>query len=183
MPHDRRNWTAASLDAMATTKRYDVKDLSLAPRAAPIRGDRRMPVLTASRALRRRAAARRLSHLCVPARDHGDREPDADPRAGEPTSCWRLEPSRRRTTPPRRSSRVRHLGLRDQGRGQRHLLLHIEAAVDHKPQLTMDDGADVIASPHRPPRAAQRHHRRHGGDDDRRDRPRRWRPTELSRSP
>jgi hypothetical protein len=47
----------------------------------------------------------------------------------------------------------------------------------------MDDGADVIASPHRPPRAAQRHHRRHGGDDDRRDRPRRWRPTELSRSP
>ena len=46
---------------------------------------------------------------------------------------------------------------------------HIEAAVDHKPQLTMDDGADVIGVLHsRAARAARRHHRRHGGDDDRR---------------
>ena len=47
---------------------------------------------------------------------------------------------------------------------------HIEAAVDHKPQLTMDDGADVIGVLHtRAARAARRHHRRHGGDDHRRD--------------
>ena len=47
---------------------------------------------------------------------------------------------------------------------------HIEAAVDHKPQLTMDDGADVIGVLHS-------HRReqlgdiiaRHRGDDDRRD--------------
>ena len=46
---------------------------------------------------------------------------------------------------------------------------HIEAAVDHKPQLTMDDGADVIGVLHSaPPRAARRHHRRHRGDDHRR---------------
>ena len=49
---------------------------------------------------------------------------------------------------------------------------HIEAAVDHKPQLTMDDGADVIGVLHcAPARAARRHHRRHRGDDDRRDPP------------
>ena len=39
--------------------------------------------------------------------------------------------------------------LRDQGRGQRHLLPHIEAAVDHKPHFTMDDGADVIGVLHK----------------------------------
>ena len=40
------------------------------------------------------------------------------------------------------------LDLRDQGRGQRHVLPHIEAAVDHKPHITMDDGADVIGVLH-----------------------------------
>ena len=49
---------------------------------------------------------------------------------------------------------------------------HIEAAVDHKPQLTMDDGADVIGVLHTaPPRAARRRHRRHRGDDHRRHPP------------
>ena len=61
---------------------------------------------------------------------------------------------------------------------------HIEAAVDHKPQLTMDDGADVIGVLHSvAARAARRHHRRAW-----RRRPRassasrRWRPTARSRS-
>ena len=49
---------------------------------------------------------------------------------------------------------------------------HIEAAVDHKPHFTMDDGADVIGVLHSDaPRAARRHHRRHRGDDDRRHPP------------
>ena len=47
---------------------------------------------------------------------------------------------------------------------------HIEAAVDHKPHITMDDGADVIGVLHtRPPRAARRRDRRHRGDHHRRD--------------
>ena len=37
---------------------------------------------------------------------------------------------------------------------------HIEAAVDHKPHITMDDGADVIGVLHiAPSRAARRRHR------------------------
>ena len=49
---------------------------------------------------------------------------------------------------------------------------HIEAAVDHKPQLTMDDGADVIGVLH----SARREQlgdiiAGHGGDDDRRHPP------------
>ena len=59
--------------------------------------------------------------------------------------------------------------VRDQGRGPRHLLRHIYAAVDHRPQITMDDGADVIGVLHaRPARADPGDHRRHRGDDDRR---------------
>ena len=46
---------------------------------------------------------------------------------------------------------------------------HIEAAVDHKPQITMDDGADVIGVSTGAARAARRRDRGHGGDDDGRD--------------
>ena len=49
---------------------------------------------------------------------------------------------------------------------------HIEAAIDHRPHITMDDGADVIGVLHSAsPRAARRRDRRHRGDDDRRDPP------------
>ena len=49
---------------------------------------------------------------------------------------------------------------------------HIDAAIEHRPQMTMDDGADVVGRIHAErPRGARGHHRRHRGDDDRRHPP------------
>ena len=63
---------------------------------------------------------------------------------------------------------------------------HIMAALDHKPHITMDDGADLVS--HRADQAhgrARRHHRRHGRDHHRRHPPARHgerRRAEVSRS-
>ena len=162
---------------MATTKRHDVKDLSLAPEGVRriMWADRQMPVLHGDpRAVRARAAARRLPHRRVPARDHRDRQPDAHAQGGRRgRRALRVEPAvdagRRRRGARRR---VRHLRLRDQGRGQRHLLLAHRGG--GRPQAAADDGRRRRRDrrpPQRPPRAARRHHRRHGGDDDRRHPP------------
>ena len=138
---------------MATTKRHDVKDLALAPEGVRriMWADRQMPVLHGDpRALRARAAARRLPHLRLPARDDRDREPDAHAQGRrrrrralrvEPA----LDPGRRRRGARRR---VRHPVFAIKGEDNDTYYSHIEAAVDHKPQLTMDDGADVIGVLH-----------------------------------
>ena len=61
---------------------------------------------------------------------------------------------------------------------------HIEAAVDHRPQLTMDDGADVIGVLHKERRdQLVRDHRRHRGDDDGRHPPARPRGAGRARLP
>ena len=154
---------------------YDVKDLALAPEG--VRriqwADRQMPVLAAIRErFERRAAARRLPHLRLPARDDRDREPDADAEGGRRRRrALRVESA---LDPGRRAAAlVAEFDISVfaiKGEDNDTYYQHIEAAVDHKPQLTMDDGADVIGVLHtRPPRAARRHHRRHGGDDHRRD--------------
>ena len=160
---------------MATTKRYDVKDLALA--AEGIRriewADRQMPVLARDpRALRARSSR--------------------SPATGSRPACT----SRPR---PRTSMRTLKAGGADvvlcasnplstqddvaaalvdeydiavfaiKGEDNDTYYEHIEAAVDHKPQMTMDDGADVIGVLHS-------HRReqlgdviaRHRGDDDRR---------------
>ena len=162
---------------MATTKRYDVKDLALAAggkqqdrvgRPADA-GARRDP-----RAVQRGAAAQRLPHLGVPARDDRDREPDAHAEGRRRRRrALRLEPALdagRRRGLARRG--LRHLGLRDQGRGQRHLLLAHRGR--GRPQAAFHDGRrrrrDQRAALE-PARAARRHHRRHRGDDDRRHPP------------
>ena len=128
---------------MATTKTHDVKDLSLAPEGVRriMWADRQMPVLHRDpRALRARAAARRLPHLGLPPRDHRDREPDAHAEGGRRRRrAVRVEPAlhagRRRRGARRR---VRHPGLRDQGRGQRHLLLAHRGR--GRSQAAADDG-------------------------------------------
>ena len=123
------------------------------------------------RAVRAGAAAERLPHLGVPARDDRDREPHAHAEGGRRgRRAVRVEsalhPGRRR----RRARRgVRHLGLRHQGRGSRHVLLAHRGG--RRPQAAPDDGRRRRRG-RRPPlraaRAARRHHRRHRGDDDRR---------------
>src|SRR5215210_3285857 len=93
------------------------------------------------RALRERPAAGGLPDLRVPACHERDREPDAHAQGGRGG---------------RRALRV-EAALVDEfdssvfaikGEDNDTYYQHIEAAVDHKPQLTMDDGADVIGVLH-----------------------------------
>src|SRR6187397_1013760 len=138
---------------MATTKRYDVKDLALAPEG--VRriqwADRQMPVLAAIR-------------------DRFDRE--------QPLSGYRISACLHVTTETANLARTlkaagadvvlcasNPLSTQDdvaaalvekydisvfaiKGEDNDTYYAHIEAAVDHKPQLTMDDGADVIGVLH-----------------------------------
>ena len=157
---------------MAVTKRYDVKDLALAGEGKRRIewADRQMPVLAAIRErFEQRAAAGRLPHRGVPARHDRDREPHAHPEGG-----WggrrvvRVEPALDAGRCRGRARRgVRHLVLRDQGRGSRHVLLAHRGV--GRPQAALHDGRrrrrDRRAAL-RAPRAARRRDRRHRGDDD-----------------
>src|SRR2546425_6613140 len=141
---------------MATTKRHDVKDLALAPEG--VRGiewaDRQMPVLAAIR-------------------ERFDRE--------QPLAGYRISACLHVTTETANLARTLKAGGADvvlcasnplstqddaaaalvdeydisvfaiKGEDNDTYYAHIDAAVDHKPQLTMDDGADVIGVLH-PPR-------------------------------
>src|SRR5947209_1004486 len=138
---------------MATTKRHDVKDLALAPEG--VRriewADRQMPVLAAIR-------------------ERFDRE--------QPLAGYRISACLHVTTETANLARTLKAGgayvvlcasnplstqddvaaaLVDEfdisvfaikGEDNDTYYSHIEAAVDHKPQLTMDDGADVIGVLH-----------------------------------
>src|SRR5256885_657677 len=138
---------------MATTKRHDVKDLALAPEG--VRriewADRQMPVLAAIR----------------------ERFENEQPLAG-----YRISACLHVTTETANLARTLKAGGADvvlcasnplstqddvaaalvdeydisvfaiKGEDNDTYYAHIEAAVDHKPQLTMDDGADVIGVLH-----------------------------------
>jgi adenosylhomocysteinase len=138
---------------MATTKRYDVKDLALAPEG--VRriqwADRQMPVLAAIR-------------------ERFERE--------QPLSGYRVSACLHVTTETANLMRTLKAGGADvvlcasnplstqddvaaalvdeydvavyaiKGEDHDTYYAHIEAAVDHKPQITMDDGADVIGVLH-----------------------------------
>jgi adenosylhomocysteinase len=138
---------------MATTRRYDVKDLALAPEGVRriAWADRQMPVLAAIR----------------------DRFEDERPLDG-----YRISACLHVTTETANLARTLKAGGADvvlcasnplstqddvaaalveefdvsvyaiKGEDNDTYYQHIEAAVDHKPQLTMDDGADVIGVLH-----------------------------------
>jgi adenosylhomocysteinase len=138
---------------MATTKRYDVKDLALAPEGVRriAWADRQMPVLAAIR-------------------DRFERE--------QPLGGYRVAACLHVTTETANLMRTLKAGGADvvlcasnplstqddvaaalvdefdvavfaiKGEDNDTYYAHIEAAVDHKPQLTMDDGADVIGVLH-----------------------------------
>ncbi len=67
-----------------------------------------------------------------------------------PTSCCaRATRSRRRTTSRRRWSRTTASGrTRSRARTPTTYYAHVDAAIDHEPQITMDDGADVVGRIH-----------------------------------
>src|ERR687894_317445 len=114
---------------MATTKRYDARDLALA--AEGVRriewADRQMPVLAAIR-------------------ERFERE--------QPLAGYRVSACLHVTTETANLVRTLQAGGPDvvlcaiKGEDNDTYYAHIQAAVDHKPHLTMDDGADVIGVLH-----------------------------------
>ena len=151
---------------MATTQRYDVKDARPSCRGREAdrvgrptdAGARRDP-----RALRAGAAAGGHPRFGLPARDDRDREP------GQDIEGWWCRRGALRINPLSTQDDVAAALVDEYGiavfaiKGEDNdtYYRHIEAAVDHRPHLTMDDGADVIGVLLGSPRAARRRHRWH----------------------
>src|SRR5437016_2583192 len=138
---------------MATTRRHDVKDLSLAPEG--VRriswADRQMPVLTAIR--ERFAAEQPLSGYRVSACLHVTTETANLMRTlkagGADVVLCASNPLS--TQDDVAAALVEEYDIATyaiKGEDNDTYYAHIDAAVDHKPQLTMDDGADVIGVLH-----------------------------------
>src|SRR6478752_5386374 len=138
---------------MATTKRFDVKDLALAPEG--IRriqwADRQMPVLVAIR--ERFERERPLQGYRVAACLHVTTETANLARTlkagGADVVLCASNPLS--TQDDGGGALVEEYGIpvfAIKGEDNDTYYAHIMAAVDHKPQLTMDDGADVISVLH-----------------------------------
>src|SRR3954449_6045984 len=138
---------------MATTKRHDVKDLALAPEGVRriMWADRQMPVLSAIR--ERFAAEQPLAGYRVAACLHVTTETANLMRTlkagGADVVLCASNPLS--TQDDVAAALVEEYGIpvfAIKGEDNDTYYSHIMAAVDHKPQLTMDDGADVIGVLH-----------------------------------
>src|SRR4051795_866944 len=138
---------------MATTQRHDVKDLALAPEGVRriAWADRQMPVLAAIRDRLEREQP--LAGYRVSACLHVTSETAGLMRAlkagGADVVLCASNPLS--TQDDVAAALVEHSDVAVfaiKGEDNDTYYQHIEAAVDHKPQLTMDDGADVIGVLH-----------------------------------
>src|SRR6188508_2186732 len=138
---------------MATTKRYDVKDLALAPEG--VRriqwADRQMPVLAAIR--ERFETEQPLSGYRVSACLHVTTETANLARTlkaggADVVLCASNPLSTQDDVAAALVSEYDISAFAIKGEDNDTYYAHIEAAVDHKPHLTMDDGADVIGVLH-----------------------------------
>jgi adenosylhomocysteinase len=138
---------------MATTRRFDVKDVALAPEGlSRIEwADRQMPVLAAIR--ERFASEQPLSGYRISACLHVTSETANLMRTlkdgGADVVLCASNPLS--TQDDVAAALVEHHDISVfaiKGEDNDTYYRHIEAAVDHKPQLTMDDGADVIGVLH-----------------------------------
>jgi adenosylhomocysteinase len=138
---------------MATTKRHDVKDLSLAPEG--VRriewADRQMPVLAAIR--ERFESEQPLSGYRVSACLHVTTETANLVRTlkaggADVVLCASNPLSTQDDVAAALVSEYDISAFAIKGEDNDTYYAHIEAAVDHKPHLTMDDGADVIGVLH-----------------------------------
>jgi adenosylhomocysteinase len=138
---------------MATTKRHDVKDLGLAPEG--IRriewADRQMPVLAAIR--QRFESDQPLSGYRVSACLHVTTETANLMRTlkaggADVVLCASNPLSTQDDVAAALVSEYDIAAFAIKGEDNDTYYSHIEAAVDHKPHLTMDDGADVIGVLH-----------------------------------
>jgi adenosylhomocysteinase len=138
---------------MATTKRHDVKDLSLAPEGARriAWADRHMPVLAAIRD--RFEAEQPLAGYRIAACLHVTSETANLMRTlkaggGDIVLCASNPLSTQDDVAAALVDEFDISVFAIKGEDNDTYYRHIEAAVDHKPQLTMDDGADVIGVLH-----------------------------------
>ena len=138
---------------MATTRRYDVKDLALADEGlSRIEwADRQMPVLAAIRDRFEREqplAGYRIS-ACLHVTSETANLMRALKAGGADVVLCASNPLS--TQDDVAASLVEHYEISVfaiKGEDNDTYYQHIEAAVDHKPQITMDDGADVIGVLH-----------------------------------
>src|SRR5881409_362982 len=138
---------------MATTKRYDVKDLALAPEGVRriAWADRQMPVLAAIH--ERFEREQPLSGYRVSACLHVTTE---TANLMRPLKAGGADIVLCASNPLSTQDDVAAALVEEfdvsvfaiKGEDNDTYYAHIEAAVDHKPQITMDDGADVIGVLH-----------------------------------
>jgi adenosylhomocysteinase len=138
---------------MATTKRYDVRDLALAPEG--VRridwADRQMPVLAAIRERFEREqplAGHRVSACLHVTTETANLMRTLVAGGADVVLCASNPLS---TQDDAAAALVEEYGVSVfaiKGEDNDTYYSHIEAAVDHKPHLTMDDGADVIGVLH-----------------------------------
>src|SRR3954462_2013777 len=138
---------------MATTRRYDVKDLELAAegRRRIEWADRQMPVLQSIR--KRFDRERPLAGYRIAACLHGTTEAANLTRTlkaggAEIVLCASNPLSTQDDVAAALVEEYDVSVFAIKGEDNDTYYSHIEAAVDHKPQLTMDDGADVIGVLH-----------------------------------
>jgi adenosylhomocysteinase len=138
---------------MATTKRYDIKDISLAPEGLRriMWADRQMPVLTEIR--ERFAAEQPLAGYRISACLHVTTETANLMRTlksggADVVLCASNPLSTQDDVAAALVEEFDVSVFAIKGEDNDTYYQHIEAAVDHKPQLTMDDGADVIGVLH-----------------------------------
>ena len=138
---------------MATTRRHDVKDLALAEEG--LRriewADRQMPVLAAirDRFEREKPLAGYRVSACLHVTSETANLMRALKAGGADVVLCASNPLS--TQDDVAAALVEHYGIAVfaiKGEDNDTYYEHIEAAVDHKPQLTMDDGADVIGVLH-----------------------------------
>ena len=138
---------------MATTKRFDVKDLKLAPEGASRIewADRQMPVLAAIRERFGREqplAGCRISACLHVTSETANLMRTLKEGGADVVLCASNPLSTQDDVAAALVEEFDISVFAIKGEDNDTYYQHIEAAVDHKPQLTMDDGADVIGVLH-----------------------------------
>src|SRR5881296_1399408 len=138
---------------MATTKRFDVKDLALAPEG--VRriewADRHMPVLAAIRERferERPLAGYRISACLHVTTETANLARTLKAGGADVLLCASNPLSTQDDVAAALVEAYDIATFAIKGEDNDTYYAHIEAAVDHKPQLTMDDGADVVNQLH-----------------------------------
>jgi adenosylhomocysteinase len=138
---------------MATTKRYDIKDSSLAPEGLRriMWSDRQMPVLTAIRdrfTAEQPLAGYRISACLHVTTETANLMRTLKAGGADVVLCASNPLSTQDDVAAALVEEFDVSVFAIKGEDNDTYYQHIEAAVDHKPQLTMDDGADVIGVLH-----------------------------------